>query len=167
MHAHAWEEDLEIYQIQTPNQANQNNWPKENQNKYLLNVIKTATRASFRDSHSESARASIHTYGTLSPPNKYLTCFITFCLCGNSFPQNQRTRVLSLTTGQVARMWCPHCCDPASVSGRGTEAPLQVTAGWGYLRSSWSLVEERDPKCHSLRPKLKRKTKSKRVLGPS
>lgn len=166
MHAHTWEEDLEIYQIQTLTLANQNNWPQENQKKCFIKVIKTATRARFRDSHSESARASIHTYGTLFPPNKYLTCFITLCLCGNSFPQNQRTRALSLTAGQVARIWCSHCCDPASTSGRGTEIPLQVTAGWGHLGSYLSLVEEQDPTCHSVQSKFKRKT-SERILDLS
>ena len=45
------------------------------------------------------------------------TCFTAFCLCGNSFLQSQRARALSLTTGLVARIWCFHRCDPASISG--------------------------------------------------
>ena len=39
----------------------------------------------------------------LFPPNKHFTCFIVFCLYGNSFLQSQRARALSLATGLVAR----------------------------------------------------------------
>ena len=65
---------------------------------------------------------SRYTVCTLFPPNKYLTCFTTFCLCGNSFLQ--RPGSLSLTTGLVARIWCSHCCDPAqSLVGNPGPAP--------------------------------------------
>ena len=51
-------------------------------------------RAQLRDSPSESAPVSIHTYCTLFPLNKYLTCVTTFCLGGNYFLQSQRARAL-------------------------------------------------------------------------
>ena len=44
--------------------------------------------------HRDSPSESIHSYCTRFPPNKYFTCFITFCLCGNSFLQSQRARAL-------------------------------------------------------------------------
>ena len=55
-------------------------------------------------SPSESALVCIHTYYTLFPHNKYLTCFSTFHLCGNSFLQNPRAKALSQTTGLVAKI---------------------------------------------------------------
>ena len=71
MHAHTWK-DPEIYQIWIVNQANQKNWPKDNQKKCPIKVIQIATRVRLRDSPSESACVSIHTYCTLFPLNKHL-----------------------------------------------------------------------------------------------
>ena len=39
----------------------------------------------------------------LFPPNKHFTCFITFCLCGNSFLQSQRAR--TLVTDHCSSSW--------------------------------------------------------------
>ena len=64
MHAHAWE-DPEIYRIETLNQANQNDWPKEIRKKYSIYVIQTAMRVQLKDSPSECASVSSHTYCTL------------------------------------------------------------------------------------------------------
>lgn len=43
---------------------------------------------------------------------------LPYVLCGNSLPQIQRPGPLSLSTSLAARVWCPHRCKPASVSGR-------------------------------------------------
>ena len=64
---------------------------------------------------SEPICVSVHMYGTLSPPNKCFTCFATSHLCGNSFLQSERARVLSPTPAPVAWVWCSHCL--TSVSG--------------------------------------------------
>ena len=61
---------------------------------------------------------------TLLPPSKYLTYFTTFCLCGNSFLQSQRTRALSLATGLVARIQTSHCHGPTSPSAAAAAAKL-------------------------------------------
>ena len=74
MCAHIWK-DPEIYQIWTVNQANQNNWPKENQKKYPIKEIQIATRVRLRDSVTESACVSIHTYYTLFPLKHLLYYF--------------------------------------------------------------------------------------------
>ena len=110
MHAHTWE-DPEVYQIRTVNYANQNDWPKENQEKYPVKVIETAMR--------------VWLWLFFSPwvcPCAYLpllyllslnTYFTTFRLCGNSFLQSRGPGPFSLTTGVVARIWCFHHHDPA------------------------------------------------------
>ena len=73
------------------------------------------------------------TYWTLFSPNKHLTCFTTFHLCGNSFLQNQEARASSLTTGLVTRIGYPHCWDSTSVSGQELKPcfkSLQAEATW-------------------------------------
>ena len=59
----------------------------------------------------------VYTHTVLFLSDKYLTCFYTFHLNGNSFLQSQRARALSLTTGLVVRIGCAYCLDLASVSG--------------------------------------------------
>ena len=68
------QEDPEIHQIWTVNQANQNDWPKETQKKCLIQVISIATRQWLRDPLCELTCVSIHTYYTPFPPNKHFTC---------------------------------------------------------------------------------------------
>ena len=70
-----------------------------------------------RDCPSESARVTIHTYGTLfSSLNKYFICFTTFHVYGNSFLQNWGPGPSSVTTRiLVARIWCSHHQDSASI----------------------------------------------------
>ena len=46
------------------------------------------------------------------------TCFTTFHLCGNSFLQSQRPRVLPLATDLLARIQHSHYRGPTSVSGQ-------------------------------------------------
>ena len=67
-------EEPEIWQIWTLNQASQNDWPKENQKKWLIKVIQIAMKVRLRN--SESAHVSIHTCYTLFPPNKYWLHYI-------------------------------------------------------------------------------------------
>ena len=82
--------------------ANQNDWSKDSWKKCSIKVIQAAMWVRFSD--SESACVVCPTHWTLYPPNKHLTCFTTFHLCGNSFLQNQEARALSLTTGLVTRI---------------------------------------------------------------
>ena len=105
--------------------------------KWPIKVIQTDSRMWLRDSlfPSKLTCVSIHTYCILFPQNKYFTHFTTFCLCGNSFVQNRIARAGSLTPSLGARIWGSHCPNLVSVSGQGTEAPLQAAASWGHLRS--------------------------------
>ena len=74
----------------------------------------------------ESARVYLFLF---FPPNKYFTCFTTFICLGILFLQSQRARVLSLTSGLVARTRCSHHCDPTSASDQKLKPhskPLQA-----------------------------------------
>ena len=73
----------------------------------------------------------IYPHGLESFPNKYF--FHYFPSCGNSFLQSQRARALSLTTGQVVRIWCSHCSDSTSIPI--TETLLQAAEGQGHWKS--------------------------------
>ena len=111
----------------TLNQANQNDWPKETQKKYPHTSDWNCHEGTTQDSPSESAHVSINTYCSPFPPNKHLTCFTTFCLCGNYFLQSGRARALSLTTGLMARIRC-------SLSlWTGNFKPLQAEATWDLI----------------------------------
>ena len=116
---HTWE-DPEIYQIRTPNQAKQDDWSKESQEKCPIKVIQTTTRA--RLSLSEPAYVSIHTYCTLFPPNKHFTRFTTLHLyVGIHFYTADSPGPCHwplVPGGLVARIQPPHCRCRASVSGR-------------------------------------------------
>ena len=134
MHAQTWK-DPEIYEIWTVNQANKNDWPKENQKKHPIKIIQTTMRARLRDSPSESAHVSIHTYCTLFLQINTLLASLLSRLVGILFCKAEGPRPLSLTTGLVARIWCSHLCDLTSIFGRGTEAQIQATAGQGHSKS--------------------------------
>ena len=109
-------ERILIYHIWTVNQANQNDWPKETNKKCLIQVIQTALRAQAWD----SLPVCLSTCIILFPLNKYLTCFTTFFV-GVLFCKVEGPGPLPVTTGLVARIWCFHCCGPASISGWGTK----------------------------------------------
>jgi len=111
--------DPEMYYIRTANQANQNVWSKENQEE-MPHVSDANPHEGATLSLSLPLCLSTHTV-LFFPPNTYLTCFTTSRPCGNS-PQNWRARALSLTSGLVARIWCSHCCNLTSVSGREPKA---------------------------------------------
>ena len=100
-----------MYQIQTLNQANQHDWSKENREKCPMNVILTVTRAQL--SLGVCLGVYIHVLFLLLINSG----FTTFCLCENSFLQNQRARALSLTTGLVVKIRCSYRHDPTSISG--------------------------------------------------
>ena len=100
------------------NQPNQNDWPKDTQKKCPIKVIQTATRVRLRDSLSLS----------LSLPMCLPTCTVYFLPLINSslpsllsnfveilFCKGEGAGPLSLTTGLVARIWCSHHRDPASI----------------------------------------------------
>ena len=112
---HMWE-DPEIHQIWTLHRANQNDSPKETQEK---GPIPNGTQTP-----SLSPLVSIHTYLYSFPPSKHFTCFSTLCLHGNSFLQSHRARVLSLTPGLVVRTRCSHRLDwPQSLARNWNPAP--------------------------------------------
>ena len=69
-------EDPEVNQIQTQNQAEQDDLSKKTWKKCPIKIMRTTRRSS-----SESSCVSIHTYCTLFPPNKRSICFTTFRLC--------------------------------------------------------------------------------------
>ena len=104
---------VQIYQIQTQNQANQNDLPKETQKKCPIWVTQTTTKA--RLSLSVHPCVYPHILYSFPPRN---TWFITSCLCGNSLLKSWRARTLSLTTGLVAGIQHSHCWDLTSISGR-------------------------------------------------
>ena len=71
--------------------------------------------------------------------SKHFTCFITFCLCGNSFLQSQRAR--TLVTDHRSRGW-NLVVSPTWLSLNlylGTQALLQATVGQGDPRSERQL----------------------------
>ena len=125
----------EIYQVQTQNQANQNDWPKEAWKKCPEELIEITMRVWLWLWHSQSWRGvmlsdsacvSIHMNCTLFP-SWYLLHYILSC--ENSFMQSRRARTLSLTTGLLARiqLLLPQ---PDLNLWPGNQATLQATAGW-------------------------------------
>ena len=71
--------DLEICQIWTVNQANQNDWPKETQEKHPIQVIQTATEHDSRTLPLVCLCVYLQVLYSF-PLNKYSTCFDTVCL---------------------------------------------------------------------------------------
>jgi len=137
MHAQTWK-DPEIYEIWTVNQANQNDWPKENQKKHPIKIIQTTMRARLRDSPSESAHVSIHTYCTLFLQLNTLLASLLSRLVGILFCKAEGPRPLSLTTGLVPRISCFHCHYPASISSwkpKPCSKPLQTKAAQDHSQS--------------------------------
>ena len=139
MCAHTWE-DPEIYQTQTVNQANQNDWPKENRKKTPhisdLNCHEDATQGL-------SLWVCLCVYPRIPYSFlliKHFTCFTTFHLRGSSFLQSRRARAL------VSDHW-PSGYDPVLPPLQpspnlwmGTQAPLQAVAGRGHPRSRISTL---------------------------
>ena len=103
--------------IQTQNQANRNDWPKETWKQCPIKVSQTTTRVLL--SLSLPVCLSAHTGLFFLLTN---TDFTVFHLCANSFLQSQRARALSLTSGLVARIWCSHHHDP-SLSRARNQSP--------------------------------------------
>ena len=128
MCTHTWE-NLEIYQIQTLNQANQNDWSKETQKKCPIKVIQTATRAWL----SLWARLCVYPhvlYFFFLLINTLLVSLLSVFV-GIPFLQSHRARALSLTTGLLATTQCSHCRDLTSITGREPKQcykPLQAEA---------------------------------------
>ena len=111
---------------------------KGKQEERLHKVIQTAMSTwlshSLSLSLSEPASVSIHMYCTLffllinTLLASLLSIFVGILFCIAKGP-----RPLSLTTGVVARIWCFHCCDAASISGwepKPHSRPLQAKATW-------------------------------------
>ena len=141
MHAYTWE-DPEIHQTGTLNQANQNDWPKETRKKYSKKVIQTAGRVQFKDSPSECASVSSHTYCTLLllintslAPLLSVSVEILFCIVEGPGP-------LSLTSGPAARIWHSHHPGPArSLAGNPSLAPSRCRPRPPEIRYLIQLLE--------------------------
>ena len=83
-------------------------------------------------SPSESARVAMNTYCVLFflLMNTLLVSLLSVFV-GIHFWKTEEPRSLSLTTGLVARIWCSHCCNLASISGwklKPHVKPLEVKA---------------------------------------
>ena len=120
-----------MYQIRTLNQANQHDWPKENREKCPMNIILTVTRAQL--SLGVCLGVYIHVLFLLLINSG----FTTFCLCENSFLQNQRARALSLTTGLVVKIRCSYRHDPTSISGFEPKPCFKVL----HAKATWDQPE--------------------------
>lgn len=85
--------------------ANQNNWPKENQEKCPIKVIQIATRVDSGTLPLSLPMCLSTHYCTLFPLNKHLlkllSIFVEIIFCKAEGP-----RALVLTAGLVARIWC-------------------------------------------------------------
>ena len=138
MCTHTWE-DTEIW---TVNQANHSDWPKESWKKYPVKVIRTTTQAWLSNS------------GTLllSLPMCLPACTVLFSLlilylfhyflslwkffsAKLNYQGPCHWPVVSwLGSGAFTAMTQPSLW-------LGTQAPLQVVAGWGHLRSSLTFLQ--------------------------
>ena len=153
MYTHTWE-DPEIHQIRTLNLANQNDLPKETQEKGPIKVTETKKKKKkVTETTSKALRlplsslVSIHTYLYSFPPNKHFTCFTTLRLHGNSFLQSQGARALSLTPGLVARTRCSHHLDwLQSLARNWNPAPSRCRLRPPYQTYHVPvMISERDP----------------------
>ena len=114
--------------MQTQNQENQNDWPKETQ-KEMPPV--SDLNYHWVSALSVSAQVSIHTYSSLFPSNKHFTSFIIFCICGYSFLQSQRATTLLPANDLVARIQCSHC--PGTTKLERCFRPLKIKATQDHL----------------------------------
>ena len=112
---HSWEEP-EIHQIQTLNQANQNDWPKETRKKCPI-LSDSSYHEGATLSLSPAMCLSTHTVSFSLLMNTSLVSLLSIFV-GILFLQSRRARSLSLTTGLVAGIWCCHHHDPTSISAR-------------------------------------------------
>ena len=104
-------EDPEINQIQTQNQAEQDDRSKKTWKKCPIKMMRTSTR-----SNSGSSCVSIHTYCTLFPPNKHSICFTTFRLYVETLFHMQLMGYLATGPGGlVIRVPCSRCCSLTSI----------------------------------------------------
>ena len=83
----------------------------------------------------ESTQVSIHTCCTLFLLKNTLLVSLLSVFIGILFCKAEEPGPLPLTIGLVARIWCSHLCDLTSISGQGTKAQLQATAGQGHWKS--------------------------------
>ena len=121
------------------NQANYNDLPKENQEKYPIKVIQTAMRVQLRESPSESAPVCLSTRTILffflisTLLASLLSIFVEILSYKAKGPGP-----LSLTTGLVVRIWCFHCLNQAPISDwepKPRSKPLQAEATQNHIRS--------------------------------
>ena len=89
----------------------------------------------FKDSPSESAWVSIHTYYTLFLLINILLASLFSVFVEILFCKAKGPGPLTLTTDLVARIWCSYHHDLASISGWEPKPPLWAVAGWGQWRS--------------------------------
>ena len=131
MRMHTWE-DPEINQIQTQNQAKQDDWSKETQKKCPIKVIQTTTRARL----SLWSRPCVYPHVLYCfPPNKYFTCFTSFRLYVEIHVYTADgpgpCHWPLVPGGLVAGIQRSHCRCPTSISGwepKSCFKPLQAEA---------------------------------------
>ena len=128
-------EDPEIYQIETENQANQDDWPKETWKKCPIKVIQTATTGKIQGLWVCPYVYPHVLYSFFLLINillaSLLSIFVEILLWKAEGPE-----LSSLTTSLAASICCFHCCNPAqSLAGNPSsvssccklKSPDQVT----------------------------------------
>lgn len=132
MSIHKWEVP-KIYQMQTHNQANRNDWKRKPRKKDPIKWLKLPWG---HNCFSESTHVSVHTPVLFFLLINISLISLFFSLWEFFFLLSQRVRALSLTTSLLARVRCSYHCDPTS--GLETEALLQATACQGHPKSELS-----------------------------
>ena len=126
-------EDPEINQIQTQNQAKQDDWPKKTLKKCPIKVIQTTTRARL----SLWAHPVCRFTGALFP----LINTLLVSLLSISLWKFISTQLATSCHGLATRIQCSHSHSLTLNSGWGTEILFQAAAGRGHPRS------QRHPVC--------------------
>ena len=137
MHAHTWE-DPKIYKIQIQKQAKQGDWPKETWKKCPTEVLQT----------TDTTRAwlSLIPSVCLSTSILFLKTYVSLLTISmwNSFLHSWQARTLSLATGLMVWIQCPHCWGLTSISGQELKSAsscyrprtVQKRSSWPRL-SQW------------------------------
>ena len=123
------EEDPEIYQRQTQNQAKGDGWPKSTQRDTPRKWFKLPKGWDWPSQPVYLSTCTVLLFLLINSLSiSLLSIFVGILFCKAKGPGP-----LPLTTGLVARIWCSHWHDLTLISGSETETLLQATAGWGHL----------------------------------
>ena len=139
MHVHKWENSEILHQIWTLNQANQNDWPKENWKNWPIKVIQIAVRVwfSLSLSLSEPTRESLSTrsiflfllINTLLVSLLFIFMGIFFCRAEGPgpchWPLGEWLGFGALTTRSQSHLWLGNRSPASSCTGRSHLRSLQ------------------------------------------